>query len=40
MENNELKELDDYRKEEFDNRITKRKDKIIKILKQKKSKKR
>ena len=38
METNELKELDDYRKEEFDNRIIKIKDKIIKNIKVRKSK--
>jgi len=37
METNELKELDDYRKEEFDNRITEIKNKIIKDLNQRKS---
>jgi len=37
MEINELKELDDYRKEEFDIRITKKKKKIIKNLKQRKA---
>ena len=38
METNELKELDDYRKEEFENRITKKKIEIIKNLKQRKIK--
>ena len=38
MENNELKELDYYRKEEFDNRIAKRKDLIVIHIKQRKSK--